>query len=215
MSDLFEIVDGKVIVTTSTGWKVECLPFGDDLMRAGSALAFPDKPEPPTYVLGAPEEGEREVRVPYNEESIQDPDTPEEDREAWAAYLPLRDAYVAEVAEIQSRQMLMRARVMAHRATRVIDRPDLDAWAKDREVFYGIPTPKDRREVEFQFFTSEVAKTESDILALMAGIMRVTGVSEEVLDQFESNFRDTMGTPGREDAPGDPAGAEAAAEAQA
>ena len=136
---LYEIVDGKIIVTTSTGWRVECLPYGDDLMRAGSALAFPEEPQPPRYKVGEPEEGEREVWVPYNEESIQDPNTPVEDKQAWEEYVPLRDAYRTEVGEIQARQTLMRGRVMALRATRVLDAPDLAAWAREREEFYGIP----------------------------------------------------------------------------
>ena len=56
MSELFKVVDGRVIVTTSTGWRVECLPYGDDLMRAGTALVLPEKPDPPTYLMGEPDE---------------------------------------------------------------------------------------------------------------------------------------------------------------
>ena len=89
MPKLFEIVDGKVIVTTSTGARVECLPYGDDLMRAGTALTLPDKPQAPTYVLGEPEEGERQIRVPYTATSIDDSSTPPEDTEAWGKYVPL------------------------------------------------------------------------------------------------------------------------------
>lgn len=195
---LFEIVDGKVIVTTSTGWRVECLPFGDDLMRAGTALVFPEKPEPPNYRLGEPEEGEREIWVPHTEASIQDPETPEEDKRAWAEYLPKLEAYGQEVSALVEQQSVMRSRVMVYRATKIVELPDLDEWAKEREEFYGIPTPGDDRELLFQFFTGEVARTQDDVMRLMAGIMRATGVTEEVLDAFEGNFRDTMGqTQGR------------------
>lgn len=207
---MFEMVDGEVVVTTSTGWRVVCLPFGDDLMRAGSALVYPEKPEPPTYRLGEPEEGEREIWVPYTEASIADPDTPEADRQAWAEYLPLRNAYEREVASIQDRQATMRARVMIYRATRVLGQPDLTRWAREREEIYGIPTSGDERELLFQFFTAEVAKTTVDTMRLMAGIMRATGVTEEVLDQFEGNFRRSLGAPEGQDAQGNPARAETA-----
>jgi hypothetical protein len=215
MAELFEIVDGKVIVTTSTGWRVECLSYGDDLMRAGSALVFPEKPDPPAYRLGEPEEGEREIWVPYTDESIQDPATPEEDREAWAEYLPKREAYEQEVAAIQGRQTLMRSRVMVYRATKILDLPGLHEWAQERIELYGIPTSGDERELLFQFFTAEVARSPDDVMKLMAGIMRATGVAEEVLDQFEDNFRDTMGTPEGEDAQADQEGTTAATEEKA
>jgi len=202
MSELFEIVNGKVIVTTSTGWRVECLPFGDDLMRAGTALALPDKPQPPTYLLGNPEEDDRQIRVPYTDTSINDSSVPAEDTEAWVEYVVKRNAWQAEVASVQAQQSLMRSRVMVYRATRVLDMPDLKAWAETRENFYGIPTPTDERDILFQFFTGEVAKTQDDILALMAGIMKATGATEEVLDSFEANFRDSLGPQQREDAQG-------------
>lgn len=207
MSKLFEVIDGKVIVTTSTGARVECLPYGDDLMRAGTALTLPDKPEPPTYVLGEPEEGEREIRVPYTATSIDDSNTPAEDTEAWGKYVPLLLAYNLEVEAIKEKQTLMRARVMIHKATRVLDQPDLSVWAKMQEEFYGIAVPEDKNELLIQYFTTEVSKSSEDALLLMAGIMRATGVTEEVLDAFESNFRDQMGDGAGADAEGDQADA--------
>lgn len=212
---LFEIVDGKVIVTTATGWRVECLPYGDDLMRAGTALVLPDAPEPPTYVLGQPEEGERQIRVPYTDTSIEDENTPAEDTEAWGEYLPLRAAYEQEVAAIQEQKFLMRARVMVHKATKILDLPDLHAWAKEQEEFYGIPTPGDDREILSQFFTTEVAKIPDDVMRLMAGILRATGATEEALDQFEDNFRVALGNAQGEDAQADTEGTPAEAKDEA
>jgi len=212
MTKLFEIVDGKVIVTTSTGAKVECLPYGDDLMRAGTALTLPDKPEPPTYLLGEPEEGERQIYVPYTATSIDDEKTPAEDTAKWAAYVPLLLAYNLEVAAIEEKQALMRARVMIHKATRVIDQPDLHAWGKMQQEFYGIPVPDDENELLIQYFTTEVSKSSEDALLLMAGIMRATGVTEEVLDAFETNFRDQMGNGRGANAEADTDKAPAAAE---
>jgi len=203
MSKLFEVIDGKVIVTTSTGARVECLPYGDDLMRAGTALTLPEKPEAPTYLLGEPDEDERQIRVPYTATSIDDEKTPAEDTEAWGKYVPLLLAYNLEVAAIEEKQALMRARVMIHKATRVLDQPDLQVWATMQEEFYGIPVPADKNELLIQHFTTEVSKSSEDALLLMAGIMRATGVTEEVLDAFESNFRDQMGDGAGADAEGD------------
>jgi len=210
MTDLFEIVEGKVIVTTSTGWRVECLPFGDDLMRAGTALAMPDKPEPPTYLLGNPDEDDRQIRVPYTDESINDSSVSAEDTEAWGRYVIARDEYNREVAAIQRQQALMRGRVLVYKATRVLDLPDLKAWAAERENFYGIPTPTDEREALFQFYVSEVSKTSEDSLALMSGVMKATGATEEVLDAFEANFRDSLGPQPGQDAQGDTEGTQEA-----
>lgn len=211
MSKLFEVIDGKVIVTTSTGARVECLPYGDDLMRAGTALTLPDTPEAPTYVLGEPEGGEREIRVPYTATSIDDEKTPLEDTEAWGKYVPLLLAYNLEVEAIEEKQALMRARVMIHKATRVIDQPDLGVWAKMQEEFYGIAVDiEDESELLLTYFQREVCKTSEDALLLMAGIMRATGATEEALDAFESNFRDQMGDGAGTDAEADPADTSAA-----
>lgn len=203
MSKLFEVIDGKVIVTTSTGARVECLPYGDDLMRAGTALIFPDKPDAPTYLLGEPEEGERQIYVPYTATSIDDEKTPAEDTEAWGKYVPLLLAYNLEVAAIEEEKGLMRARVLLHKATQIIDMPDLAAWAKEQEEFYGIPVPDDAEERLLQYFSTEVSKTKDDAMLLMTGILRATGATEEVLDAFEDTFRDTVGDGAGEDAEGD------------
>ena len=210
MSKLFEVIDGKVIVTTSTGARVECLPYADDLMRAGTALVLPDKPEAPTYLLGEPEEGERQIRVPYTATSIDDEKTPAEDTEKWAAYVPLLLAYNLEVKTIEEKQGLMRARVLMHKATRIIDQPDLHEWAKQQEEFYGIPVAENEEELLLQYYGTEVSASADDMLTLMAGVMRATGVTEEALDQFEANFRDQMGDGAGEDAEGDQADTSAA-----
>ena len=193
MSKLFEIVDGKVIVTTSTGARVECLPYGDDLMRAGTALILPDKPEAPSYLMGEPEEDERQIYVPYTETSIADPSTPPEDLAAWEEYVPKKLAYDLEVKAIEERQGLMRGRVLIHKATRVVGQPDLHEWAKHQAEFYGIPVADDDEDLLLQYFSTEVSKSTDDMLTLMAGVMRATGATEEVLDQFEANFRDQVG----------------------
>ena len=204
---LYEIVVGAVIVTTSTGHRVECLPYGDDLMRAGSALVLPDKPSPPTYPLGEPGEDGTVIRVPYTAQSIDGSDVPAEDTEAWGQYLLAMREYNIQLASVQAQANLMKSRVLIHRATRVLDLPpDLNAWAQERLDFYGIPAPSDEKELLFDYFTSEVSKTLDDVLALMSGIMRATGIQEEVLDRFEDNFRHSMGRAEGDETQEDPEG---------
>ena len=206
MSKLFEVIDGKVIVTTSTGARVECLPYADDLMRAGTALTLPEKPEPPTYLMGEPEEGERQIYVPYTATSIADTSKPpsEEDLAAWEVYSVDLLAYELEVKAIEEKQGLMRGMVLIDLATRVIDQPDLSVWAKRREDRYGIPSPEDEEDLPLYYFSTAVSKSSDDMLLLMAGVMRASGATEEALDQFEINFRDKVGDSRGEDAEADP-----------
>ena len=74
-------------------------PYGDDLMRAGTALTLPDKPEAPSYLMGEPEEDERQIYVPYTETSIADPSTPPERRESMARLYPQAEMVVFEGAD--------------------------------------------------------------------------------------------------------------------
>ena len=201
MDELFEVENGRVYVTTSTGWRVECLPYGDDLMRAGTALVLPDKPIPPTYIVG---EGEEAIRLPYTAAAIEG--ASDVDKLAWDQYVEAMGDYTAIELAVRFQQSLMRSRVMVHKATKVANMPDLKAWAQEREEFYGIPVPQTDRDILFQFFTTDVAKTEDDIMRLMVGIMRATGVSEEVLDAFESNFRNPVGRAEGQDADADTEG---------
>jgi len=188
---MYEINDkGEVIVTTTTGYKVKCLPYGDDMMSAGSALVLPEKPNPPTYEIG---EGEDAVRVPYTPDSIDDESVSAEDTELWGQYLIKLQEYKRQMQVIETQKAVMRGRVMVYRATEIVDLPDLDEWAKEREEFYGIAVSEDPKERLFQFYTSEVATGTENIVAIMTGIMRATGYAEEVLDSFEDSFRDSMG----------------------
>lgn len=194
MPTFYEIRDGKVYVTTSTGVEVQCLPFWNEVMMAGSALSFPDEPEVPTYTFTDADQDS--VERPYNQEAIDDPKTPDEDREKWAAYLELKEPYERDKLEVLSKQQLMRTRVLALKATKVKDL-DLDAWANEHLEMYGIEIPEDDRMI--YWFASEVVKVELDGAKIMAGIARASGMTEDQLDSIEEEFPDPLGGTRRSD----------------
>jgi len=118
MSKLYRVEgDGAIVVTTSSGWEVECQPVADLLLRVGQNLVEPEPPTVPTYtVTGAG--GETDQR-PYDQEAIDDPSTPDEDRERWAAYLDARADYDAEMDRVETRRNEMRGRFMALRGAKI------------------------------------------------------------------------------------------------
>lgn len=185
--------DGKVYVTTSTGVVVQCLPYFNELMIAGSALAYPDEPPVPTYAL-KDADGD-EYAIPYTQEAVDDPKTPAEDRERWAAYLQLRDAYEIERAKVKRQKDEKQIRLLALKATRLVD-VDLDAWAREYREDYGIATPDDPKERLLAYFSTEVIKEPLDGARLFAGIARASGMTEAQLDAIEDQFRRPLGGTG-------------------
>jgi hypothetical protein len=209
--EFYHIAGGKVVVTTSTGWAVECLPYADQLNLVGTSLTLPEgleEPQPPRYELRG-EFVEGDTR-PYDEESIKD--APEEDQEAWEQYLIDKAEYDAEVSALDTRIALLRARFMALKATRVVDQPDLQEWKREQEEEWGIPRPDDPNDLKFEFFLSEVVRgTETDITGepadatkLMLGIARASGMDREALDAVEERFRYSLGIGEGQDAETDP-----------
>ena len=188
MPTFYELRDGKVYVTTSTGIEVQCLPFWNEVMMAGSALSFPDEPQVPIYIMT--DADQEIVERPYNQEAIDDPKTPEEDRVEWAAYLELKDQYEQDKAKVRYKQEMMRTRVLAIKATRVKGL-DLDAWANEHLEMYGIEIPEDDRMI--YWFASEVVKVELDGAKIMAGIARASGMTTDQLDSIEELFPDPLG----------------------
>jgi hypothetical protein len=187
---------GRVYVTTSTGWRVECMPVGDLLMRVGSKLKDPEEPEPPTYTMTDVTGDTREI--PHDEVSIEDPKTTDAEREAWAEYLDLSEEYDRETLRITRIRNEQKARFIALRGIKVEGIPsDLDEWAREQEDLYGLEIPTPPRERLAAFLHHEVVRTESDGIKISAGIFRATGLDEEVMDQIEATFLGSMGRTGR------------------
>jgi len=197
VSKFYTIEDGSVIVTVSTGVRLKCLPYWNEVIMAGSALSFPDKPDAPTYTMIDADKDEFEI--PYTQEAIDDPKTPDEDKALWAEYLDQMAEYDSEVMQIRGQKELMRTRVMSLKATEFADPFDLDAWAEEQRDYYGIPAPKDPRDLRLYYFASEVVKVELDGAKIMAGIARASGMTEDQLDSIEELFPDPLGRAERAD----------------
>ena len=196
---LYTVEGGRVFTLISGRWKVECLPYLDDIMRAGSALVLPDAPEIPTYIV-TDADGDTETKE-YTQAAADDPDTPDEDRATWAEYLEKRAAYDIDANAIRSRQAEMKARVFAHRALRILC---LDEWAKEREEFYGIPVPESDDDRKMAFVLLEVGREEMNAIRISAGCAKAQGVDQEVLDLIEERFRSPLGWAEGQDAQADP-----------
>ncbi|MHC4413449.1 MAG: hypothetical protein ACYSW6_10870 [Planctomycetota bacterium] len=192
----YTVENGRVYTLISGRWKVECLPYMDDIMRAGSALLIPDAPEIPTYTF-IDADGDTETKE-YTQAAIDDPNTPEEDREKWAVYLVEKAAYDIDVGAIKSQQAQMKARVFAYRALR-------NEWAKEREEFYGIPVPDDEKDRKMAFVLLEVGRDEMNAIRISAGCAKAQGVDQEVLDLIEERFRNPLGESEGQDAQTDTA----------
>ena len=197
MSTLYEVEsDGTVVVTTASGWQVECQPVADLLLRAGQTLTEPDAPEPPTYtVTGAG--GETEERT-YDQEAADDPKTPAEDREKWGAYLEAKAAYDAEMAAIAAKRNEMRGRFMALRGVQVRGLPaDLESWAAEQRALFGFEIEDGdlphAAALRLAFIDNEVIRTQADGARVTAGIMRASGLAQEALDSVEATFLDSLG----------------------
>ncbi len=187
----YQLEDGKVYVTTSLGVKVRCLPYADMLMRAGILIQPPEEPSPPTF-MRASADGE-EYPQPYTQEEIDaNPNVPDDDKAAWAAYLLARDEYETALAGADSQRNEKRMAVLALKATRIEEHVDYDAWAEEQETLFGIPVPDDPKQRRIVYFATEVAVTKEDGARLMAGVLRASGLSEEALDHVEDMFRDQV-----------------------
>jgi len=208
MSKLYRVEgDGAIVVTTSSGWEVECQPVADLLLRVGQNLVEPEPPTVPTYtVTGAG--GETDQR-PYDQEAIDDPSTPDEDRERWAAYLDARADYDAEMDRVETRRNEMRGRFMALRGAKVRRLPEnLDAWADEQWALFGFEIEDGdlphATALQLAYIDNEVIRTQDDGAKITAGIMRASGLAQEALDQIETTFLDSMGYGNGADAEGDP-----------
>ena len=207
MSDFYTVEnDGTIVVTTASGWAVECQPVADLLLRVGQNFVEPDLPTAPTYIVtGAG--GEQDERT-YDQEAIDDPKTPDEDREAWAAYLDAQADYDARMTAIEQKRNEMGGRFMALRGVKVRNLPDdLESWAEEQRALFGfelddngLPHPA---ALQLAFIDNEVIRTQTDGAKITAGIMRASGLAQEALDSVEATFRNTLGQTGRADAEGD------------
>ena len=184
--------DGRVIITTSRGHQVECLPIATMLDELSAE--YNDKmPSPPTHQIS--DVTGTTIPVPYTEESIKQANVPEADKEVWAKYIEEKAKLEAELAE-------RRIRVIATRGIMVLDMPAEEAWIAEHE-FLGYTVPDAPLPRLYHYVKTEVLGTKEDGIKVTAGIYRASGLDEEVLNQIEASFRASRGKQKREDADAD------------
>lgn len=172
----------RVIVTTSRGQRVECLPT-QQVVDQVRELYEERKPDPPSYTLTDVSGATEEIR--YTEVTITGPNVSEEDKAKWVKYLEA----VAEIDAEYNKHIL---RVIASECVVMLDMPPVEEWvARDRRI-YGDVIPDDPDERLHHYFKTKVIGSDDDGYKIMLGIHRASGVDEEVLDKLEASFRSKM-----------------------
>jgi hypothetical protein len=187
--------NGRVFTRLSLGAIVECLPVADRLLRVGEIFSPPPAVLlPPTYVI-KDVTGDEETRD-HDEVSIADPKTTDEERAAWANYLERKAVYDGKVAEAERRKNAARGEFIALKGIRLVDSPDLEAWAEEQRERWGIGVDASAPGgLPLQYVSAEVIRTEDDGRRVTLGIFRASGLEKEALDTVESTFRREMGRP--------------------
>jgi hypothetical protein len=184
--------DEKVIVTTSRGQRVECLPVL--AMLEAIRMEEEEKIPPPVTYTVTDVTGDTQERE-HDAESIQDKRTTDEERAAWHERQEV-------IAEIEGRINERTLKVIGTKGIRMLDMPPDEEWIEEH-AFLGFDVPKTKIARLYHYFTTEVIGTPQDGLDIMAGIARVTGADEEVVGTIEDRFRTEMEKPQGEDAQGD------------
>jgi hypothetical protein len=185
----WRVVDGnKVLVTTSRGVTVECLPIASTIEtheeNIRGSIEWPDHPvRIITDVAGS--EKEKLLSTEY----IKSGYATEEETEAWEAY---QVEQIRAQAEFDERYQIGVTRLLAVEGIELVD-VDEDAWIK-RHKWLNMTVPDDPDERALHFFRTEIlGNIEDDFAAIMAGITLASGGDEELIRAAEASFRSEMG----------------------
>ena len=200
--------DGEVLVETSTGWTIQCLPVAAQYQRVGETVIDPTRPEPPTYTV-TDAAGET-VTFPHDAKSIQDPKTTDEDRARWKEYEDAMVVYEFERGEAERERARMRTNFIALKGVKVRgELPDLEAWAAEQRALFGVDVQASGPELLREWIYAEVLCGIEDGWNVVAGIFRASGLDEAAIDAAEATFRRSLGRAGGTDAGGDTEATEA------
>jgi hypothetical protein len=201
----WRIVDGnKVVVTTSRGVTVECLPIFSTIEaheeNIQASVEWPEKPiRLITDVAGSV------VEQPFSEAYIKSDRATEEEKDTWNEY---QAQQARAQAEFDEKYQVGVVRLLSTDGVHLID-VDEDAWA-EKHRWVNMTVPEDPNERALHFFRTEVlGNIEEDLAAIMAGITLASGGDEELIRAAEASFRAEMGQ-ARRDAAGDDTGDTAA-----
>lgn len=176
----------EITVTTSRGIEVECLPIAAMLEEFEENIrASIDWPDVPTYTVHYA--GGETIEKPHDATSIEDSQTTDEEKQAWADYLLNKQAADAQFAEKRANGYM---RLLSVDGIKVLN--EQDDW-QQRHEFYGMTVPDDPLERTVHYFRTEVIGSQDDIYLIMLGVYRASGYDEEVLSQVEASFRASLG----------------------
>lgn len=164
--------------TTSRGYVVEFLAVPNLLAKLASQ--FP-APTPPTYEVktaGGPTETHT-----HNETTLET----DADKEAWRAYEHNVALHAANFWNAQVKLSLLRG-------IKVLNADDekLKTWA-DEQTLIGFEVPTNDSERRLHWLQTEVAASNEDLIMIVAGVSRQTGIPEEAVLQLEQSFRGAVG----------------------
>lgn len=134
-------------------------------------------PQAPTYEVKTAT-GATETH-PHNETTLET----DQDRAAWAEYQRTLKIRGAAFLTAQIRMCLLEG-------VEVVARPNVD-WEK-RQRLIGFTVPDDPLEKEMYFLETEITANETDVMQLIAGVARMSGIDEEAVSDLENSFRGAM-----------------------
>lgn len=179
--------DSAVVVTTSRGKRVECLPITPMLDELQAEY---DEKMPPAPTHTITDVAGSSIEIPYTDKTIEN--APDDDKERWAKYIEEKSAVESELNE-------RRVRIIATRGIRIIGMPPDDEWVKEHK-FLGYDVPDGKLQRLYHYVKTEVIGTRDDGYKISVGIHRASGIDKEVLDKLEASFRGASGGPKGKDA---------------
>ena len=184
-TDLFSS-NGSGTYTTSRGVKVTYNGIATLIDALQSSLNA-RKPIAPTYEVKSLA-GNSEIHA-HDETTLET----EADRAAWLEYQTKLAAWSDESQRSLMRLILLRGIS--------VELPSDSDWEK-QQAFAGIVVPQDAMEKRMHYLQTEVLGSVADYQMMVVGVMRVSGVPEDLLSQVESSFRRSLGRDGNRETAG-------------
>jgi len=181
----------QVLVTCSTGTVVECLPIANTLEAVRNTVELPAKP---TYSMK--DVAGSEIDVEYDQAAIDDPNTPQADKDAWAEYLVKN----AEAEAERNRRIYSR---VARKGIKIVKGPSMGEFIDDLKAD-GIEPPTDKNKLKRLLADLEVFASKDDFNQVLMGIYLASGADEESIRAAEEQLFRPVGQPDGQDADADP-----------
>ena len=174
MSDNFS-ANGKTFVT-SRGIAVRFQGIAMMLDKLRASFQFP---KPPTYEVKVAATGVTEIHE-HDEKTIET----DEEKALWAQYIKNSE-------DAQTRYNLALTRTVLLRGLQV-EMPSDESWIKQQELI-GLDVPKEETAKRLHWLETEVIGGVQDMEAIMLGVMKASGVPEELLASIADSFRGQVG----------------------